>query len=135
MKTLNTDNLRLVRADLLARLEASKREAETISRDIEALDRMLERYGAQIPLEINDKATPVSEEFSGASLRVAVTTVLKRHFPRSVKVPKIKEEILAGGYKTSAKNLSPPIFVMLSKLVKGGKVRKVDKGLFEMIDE
>ena len=134
MRNVSTENLRLARADLIARLEASKKMVEMISRDIEAVDRMLERYGGQTSLAINDVATPVTGgEFSDFKLREAVRTVLKRHAPKSVKVPKIREEILAGGYKTTARNLSPPIFIMLMKLAKKGEVKKVGKGLYKII--
>lgn len=136
MKQVNMENLKLVKADLEARLSSLRREEEVLSRDIEAVERMLERYGEQTSLEIGD---PVSShrdaEFKSANLREAVISVLRRHKPSSVRVPDIKKEVLSGGYHSTAKNLSPPIFGILNKIVKAGQAEKVGPGEFRATGE
>jgi hypothetical protein len=136
MKTGDIESLKSFRADLVNRQESLKKEIDLISRDIEAVDRMMARYGGQISLEINDKTAPVTEgEFANVSLREAVKTVLQRHMPKDVKASQIQKEIRDGGYRTTAKEFGPAIFVMLGKLISLGEAKKVKAGVYKMVEK
>ncbi len=135
MKNVDTNNLLAVRADLMSRLESLKKEQEVIARDIEAVDRMLQRYGEQTSLDISDAHSPRADSpFRTASLREAVEAVLRRHRGMALNVNTIRDEVMAGGYVTNSKNLRPPIFTAIGKLVKAGEVRKVRRGKFKIVD-
>ncbi|MBN4076408.1 hypothetical protein JYT16_01690 [Gemmatimonas aurantiaca] len=131
MGNVNTENLKQIYSDLDLKVAELERELDTTKKEREVIKRMIDRYGDRITLNIGDITPPKSTEFKAASLREAVRAVMKRHAPRALKADQIKKEIMAGGYKTTSKNLKPPIFIMLGKLTASGEVKRVKAGLYK----
>jgi hypothetical protein len=128
-------NLHTVRSDLRQKLVALQEEMKTTKADIEAVDRMIERYQGQTSLSlIGQSKASGSNGDKPSTFGNMVVDVLRQHYPRSMREIEIRSMLIHSGYKPTAKNFSGALFAMLSNLLKQGRITKTGMGAYKALD-
>lgn len=130
MKT-TLEHLLSARKELVEKLSALRKELEIVKLDIDALDRIIQRYQGKGELSITFDFAVRGNKYLGKTLRESINDVLKRSYPSSMKVATIQKQLLDGGYQTISKNFDSAIFGMISQMIKNNEVEKLDKGLYK----
>ena len=126
-------NLHTLRSDLRGKLLALRAEERTIRADIEALDRMIERYQGQTALSLNSQASGSNGD-KPSTLKGYVIEVLKQNYPHSMKAAQVRDAVIHLGYKSTAKSFDGAMFAMLSNLRKQGAIAKAGTGRYKALE-
>lgn len=138
METEIARNLRAIQTDLNNRLKKLNDEIGTVRADLEAVDRMLQRYEGQTSLPL-----PVVEDGGGngshplnaiapdtMTLKEHVLAVLKDGYPQALRARQVRVLVTKHGYTSKAVSFEGAMFAMLSNLNKSGEIEKAGSGLY-----
>lgn len=115
-----------LREKLQRRLDKLDSERSQLSEDLEALNRIEQRYSSNSGDWANGK-------FSMLKLEEAAIQVLNSVFPKNMRAAQISEQIRNGGYQTKSSNgnFTQGVGFILGRLVKSDQIIRVETGLYQ----